>query len=95
MAEASQIMFTFPEIAEALIKHQGIHAGHWGVSVRFGIAAANVAGPDGKTKPTALVPLIEMGIQRYDEPNDLTVNAADVNPVTKPDQEPPKTVKRK
>jgi len=73
-------MFSFPEIAEVLVKSQDIHEGYWGIAVKFGVGAVNAIGPSGKLVPTALVPALEMGIQRFDEPNDLTVDAAVVNP---------------
>jgi len=84
MAEVSQVWFSFLEVAEALIKQQGIHSGHWAISVKFAIAGANVSGQDGKTRPTAVVPIMELGIQRFDEATDMTVNAADVNPPREP-----------
>jgi hypothetical protein len=80
MAEASQIVFKFPELAEILVTRQDIHEGHWGIFLRFGLAATNVNSPTGDLLPSAIVPVIEIGIQRFDEPNNLTVNAAEVNP---------------
>jgi hypothetical protein len=80
MAEASQILFKLTEVAEALVKQQNLHEGNWGVIVRFGIGAANAPGPSGELLPTAIVPILEMGLQRFDEPNTLTVDATVVNP---------------
>jgi hypothetical protein len=80
MAEASQFVFSFQELAGVLVKQQNIHDGHWGLFVKFGIQAANVAGPDGNLLPTALVPILEIGIQRFDQPNSLSVDASVVNP---------------
>jgi hypothetical protein len=85
MPEATQIMFKFTEIAELLVKKQDIHEGHWGLTVRFGINAANIALSPAGLLPTAIVPIIEMGIQRSEGPTTLTVDAAVVNPAqTKP-----------
>jgi hypothetical protein len=82
MPEARQFTFTYQEIAEALVKQQGIHEGLWGVYVEFGIAAANVGtSPESNdVVPAAIVPIQRMGIQRFDEANNLTVHAAEVNP---------------
>lgn len=83
MGESTQIMFKFSEIAEELVRRQGIHQGHWGLFVKFAIAAANAPGPTGELLPTAIVPILEMGIQKFDEPNSLTVDASKANPQTK------------
>ena len=82
MPEARQFTFTYQEIAKALIKQQGIHEGLWGVYVEFGIAAANIGTAPESTDlvPAAIVPIQRIGIQRFDEPSNLTVDAAEVNP---------------
>ncbi len=84
MPEARQIIFSYQEIAEALVKEQGIHEGLWGIYAEFGIAAANINNtPGGDLTPAAIVPLVRMGIQRYDEEAPgLTVDAAKVNPAS-------------
>jgi hypothetical protein len=80
MAEASQYVFNFKELTEMLVKKQGLHEGQWAILVRFGIGAANVAMGGGDPLPTALVPIIEIGIQRESNTTPLTVDAAKVNP---------------
>jgi len=84
MADADRYTFTYKEIAEALVKQQGIHEGLWGIYVEFAIAAANVgATPEGNDLvPAAIVPVQKMGLQRFPEANNLTVDAAVVNPAT-------------
>jgi hypothetical protein len=84
MPETKTITFTNKEIAEFLVKHVGIHEGFWGILVEFGIGAANVAFPPSGDAlvPAAIVPIVKMGIHRFDEPNSLTVDAAKVNPAT-------------
>lgn len=84
MAEANQILYSFKELATLMVKDRGIHAGLWGVYVRFGISAANAGVSDGDLKPTALVPIIEIGLQKFDQLNNLCVDAAEVNPPAKP-----------
>lgn len=82
MAEADRYTFGYKEVAEALVKQQGIHEGLWGVYVEFAIAAANLgsAPESNDLVPTAIVPVQRMGIQRFPEANNLTVDAAAVNP---------------
>jgi hypothetical protein len=80
MAEASQIIYTFKELAALLVKDQDKHEGHWGVYVKFGISAMNVGQTDNDIKPTALVPVLEIGLQKFEELNNLSVDAAVVNP---------------
>jgi hypothetical protein len=79
MGESTQITFKFSEIAEELVRKQGIHQGHWGLFVKFAIAATNAPGPTGELLPTAIVPIFEMGIQKFDEPNSLTIDASKLN----------------
>jgi hypothetical protein len=80
MAEASQIIFSFKELAEILVKKQDIHAGYWGIFVKFGITAANFGQTDTELRPTAIVPILELGLQKFEELNNLSVDAGAVNP---------------
>lgn len=82
MAESRNYIFSYKEIAEALVKQQGIHEGIWGIYVEFGIGAANIGStPESNDAvPAAIVPIQRMGIQRFDEATNLTVDAAEVNP---------------
>jgi hypothetical protein len=80
MPESTQVMFKFTELAELLVKKQGLHEGYWGIVVKFGISAANIAVGGNPLLPTAIVPIVEIGIQRETEPTPLNVNAAEVNP---------------
>ena len=80
MAESSMILFSFQELAEMMVKQQGSHEGLWGIYIKFAIGAANAADATGTFYPTALVPVKELGLQRFDAPNNLTVDAAEVNP---------------
>ena len=86
MAETSQINFSYQEIVEALVKEQGIHEGIWGIYIEFGISAANIGTAPNETNnvvPAAIVPVLKIGIHRFAEPNNLTVDAAVVNPPPK------------
>ncbi len=97
MPKEAPILFTYKEIAECLIKQKGIHEGIWGLYVQFGIGAANIPGPQPKDErvfPAAIVPIINMGIQRFQKENDLTVDAAKVNPASSPKARPKKSKRR-
>ena len=82
MAEARQYAFSYKELATLLVKKQDIHDGHWGIYVRFSLQGANVGmTPEGsELLPAAIVPIIELGIQKFDTPNSLSVDAAEANP---------------
>lgn len=91
MAELSQMTFSHREVAEALVKAHGVHEGLWGIYVEFGVQGANI-GTDPEKKdlmPAAIVPILKLGIQRFPEENQLTVDAAVVNPL------PPKGPQKK
>ncbi|MDL1958462.1 MAG: hypothetical protein LWX01_05785, partial [Deltaproteobacteria bacterium] len=38
----------------------------------------------GNLNPTAVVPIVKLGLQRFKEPNNLTADASVVNPTAKP-----------
>jgi hypothetical protein len=80
MAEASQYAFSYREVVEALIKKQGVHDGLWALNVRFGMQATNFGPNETDVKPTVIIPILEIGIQKVDKENTLTVDAAKVNP---------------
>lgn len=82
MPETKNYLFSYTELAEVLIKKLDLHEGHWGVYFEFALQGANVpTSPDAKTLlPAAIVVMQRVGIQRFDTPNNLTVDAATVNP---------------
>jgi len=86
MGEPQIITFSYKELATALIKHQGIHEGIWGLTIQVGIQAGNIqAGPsENDTVLGIIIPLQKIGIQKQDKPNPITVDAAKVNPPPKP-----------
>jgi hypothetical protein len=92
MAEVKTYLFDYREVAEALIKKQGVHEGLWGIYIEFGMGAANIpADPSGQVLlPAAIIPVSKIGIQRFDKPNSLTVDAAEVNPPPGRDPKPPR-----
>jgi hypothetical protein len=80
MAEATQIIFKHKEVVEALLKKHGIHEGIWGLYVKFGIQGMNVGLTEADIVPAAIVPILELGLQKFDKENNLAVDAAKVNP---------------
>lgn len=78
MAEAKQFTFTYQELAEMMVRSLGISEGLWGIYMRFGITAANAGPNPEELKPTAIIPVLEIGLQRMEEPSNLTVDAAEV-----------------
>ena len=65
-----------------MIKNLGIHSGIWGLAVKFGIGAINAGPNDNELLPAAIVPVMEIGLQKFDKVNNLSVDAAVVNPPT-------------
>ena len=80
MAKARQYTFSYPEVAEALVKKLNLHEGLWGIYVKFGIQGANLGPSDDKLVPAAIIPILNLGLQRFEEANSLTVDASKVNP---------------
>lgn len=75
--------YDYKEIVENLIKAQGLHEGLWRLIFDLGLSATNVnVLQDGKTTltPTGMVLIQRIGIIETNELNDLTVDAAVVNP---------------
>ncbi len=81
MPETKIIEFTLREVAKALVIDSDIQEGFWGIIFKFGIQGANLSpGPEDDLTPAAIVPILNIGLQRFDVPNNLTVDAAKVNP---------------
>ena len=83
MAEAALVTFSYKEVVEALIKKHGVHEGIWGLYLKFGIQATNVAFGSPDLLPAAIVPVLEIGLQKFEELNNLSVDASVVNPSPK------------
>jgi hypothetical protein len=81
MPEVTNYLFDYKEVAEALIKKQGIHEGLWHVAIEFGFGAQNVRTPLGFA-PAAIIPVQKIGLTRTDVVSNLTVDAAEVNPAS-------------
>jgi hypothetical protein len=68
---------------EALIRSSDLHEGLWGLYIEFGLAAANMGQGPADILPTAIIPVKKIGLQRFNEANNLTADAAEVNPSPK------------
>ncbi len=80
MAEIRNIEFEFKEIAELLVRHADVHDGLWGIEIKFGIQGTNIGTGPGDLLPAAIVPVIKLGLQRFEKPSNLTVDASKINP---------------
>jgi hypothetical protein len=80
MPEATQITYSHRELVEILVKQQGLHEGIWGLYVRFGLGAANVGDSPTQIQPAAIVPVLEIGLQKFDKEGSISVDAAKINP---------------
>ena len=80
MAEPNQITFTYKEVAECLVKKHGLTEGIWGIFIKFGIQGANVGPTPDTVAPAAIVPVLEIGLQRLEQEINIAVDAAKVNP---------------
>lgn len=80
MPETGQIIFSYKEVVEALLKMHGIREGIWGLFIRFGLSAANIGPTDTELQPAAIIPLLQIGLQRMDKESNIAVDAAKVNP---------------
>jgi hypothetical protein len=84
--EIDQYGFTHKEVVAALVKKANLHTDKWQLLVNFGLAAANIGPERGQTMPTALVAVTKVGLikAKPDSPEELTVDAAVVNPAPQP-----------
>jgi hypothetical protein len=80
MPEATQITFKHKELVELLIKNQGLHEGLWGLFVRFGLGASNIGASDDQLQPAAIIPVLEIGLQKFEKETNISLDAAKVNP---------------
>lgn len=81
MPETNQVTFTHKEVVEALIRYNDLHEGLWSLYVEFGLAAANVGPAPGQdVNPSAIIPIVKIGLQKVKELSNIAADAAIVNP---------------
>jgi hypothetical protein len=83
MAEISKYSFSYREVVEALVKHQGLSEGIWSLDINFGIQATNFGANETDLKPTAIIPVLAIGLTKQVKETNLTVDASKVNPARK------------
>jgi hypothetical protein len=83
MAETGQFIFSYKEVAEALIKKEDLHEGIWQLFVKFNLGAANIGQSETEVSPAAIVSIVQLGLLRADKETSLAVDAAKVNPASK------------
>lgn len=80
MPETSQIVFSHKEIVELMIRQQGIHEGIWGLFIKFSLGASNVGPTATEVLPAAIVGVVEIGLQKFEQESNLALDAAKINP---------------
>lgn len=78
MPQAKNYQFGYKELATILVKEANVREGHWGLYFTFGLAGSNVGPSEDDLKPAAIVAITSVGIQQFETPNGLTVDAAKV-----------------
>lgn len=73
------VKFRLRDVAEALITLADIHEGLWQLQVVFGNSAANL-NLNGHLVPTAITSVVGLQVSRVEQADELTVDAAQVNP---------------
>ena len=78
--QPQMIVTSHKVVVEALLKYHNIHEGIWGLFIRFGIAAVNAGENEQQLMPAAIVPVTEIGLQKFEKETNISVDAAKVNP---------------
>lgn len=76
MSEENRIKYSMHELTEILVKDQGLTEGMWMLSVEFRIGAVNSGIDDQNLAPTAMVPLVSVGLIPADKGSNLTIDAS-------------------
>jgi len=90
MPETTDIMFSLRELAEILVRKQGIHEGFWGISLNFNFAATMMAKNPTELYPTAIAQVAGIGLHKFEAESNIAVDAAKVNPRPKGGKPAPK-----
>ena len=91
MPDASQYMFKYQEVLEALIKKADLHEGRWQLILSLGLAGANFGPTPAEVVPGAAVAVTGIGLQKAtpDSPDALTIDAAKANPASSTERPQP------
>lgn len=93
MAENTQTMYALKELAELLIKHQGIHEGFYELSIEFQMAVGGVgiAPSPEHVMPGAMLGVSRIGITKVPINTPLSVDASQINPQSSAGKSAPST----
>jgi hypothetical protein len=88
MAEATQYTFGLREVAETLIKKQGIHEGKWVAAIEFALNVGMMGAVPTDVKPGVMILANSVQLLKAQEgmPTNLTIDASVVNPKPKKEQ---------
>jgi len=75
--------FSLREVTEILVKHQDIHEGLYNLTFEFQIAVGAIGPAPESIFPGAMFGVSRVGLSKAETPNIHTVDAAEVNPLTK------------
>lgn len=75
------VKFRLRDVATALIRLGDVHEGLWQIQVVFGNSAANL-NLNGHLMPSAITSVAGLQLSRVAQADELTVDAAEVNPAT-------------
>lgn len=82
MPKPVPIVYDLKELTALMLREQGIRSGLWMLWTKWAFGAMNITPPEdqagGAVGPGAVAVLIEIGIQRVDEPGPLSVDASEI-----------------
>ena len=91
----SPVNFSLRELAEILIRHQGIHSGNFELSINFQIAVGAVGPSESNVLPGAMIGVSGFGLVPAMVAGPNTVDAAIANPPPKKRAAKPKSTESK
>jgi len=81
MAETTEFLLSYKDLATSIVKFMDLHEGIWGLHFKFGIGGANASFSQNEITPTAFVPILGVGLRKFDQEDSISVDAARVNPI--------------
>jgi hypothetical protein len=81
-AQATQTEYDLRDLAMLMLKDQGITEGHWMLVLRFSHTTATIGTSDEAATPAVINRVTSIGISRVDEPNPISVDAAELAQTT-------------
>jgi hypothetical protein len=78
MPEASQVEYKLKELAQLMVRDQGITKGHWMILIRFAQTAGNLELSSSDLAPVVINRIESIGIQRVPAANQISVDASEI-----------------